>query len=137
MFYDARPVRRDDRSARDDRPSSRDDRPSFPPTRREDRHDRPPQSFGTPKPGGFQKRHGGEAKITLWIGAGEQAGIRPQDLVGAIANEAKIDSKLIGPIQIREGFSLVGVPEGDVDRVVAAMRNTTLRGRKVQVRRER
>jgi len=31
----------------------------------------------------------------------------------------------------------VGVPAGDVDRVVAAMRNTTLRGRRVQVRRER
>ena len=142
---DDRPAARDDRpAARDDRPAARDDRPAFPPTRREDRHDRPPQTqtFGTPRVGGFQKpvgfqKRGGEPKITLWVGAGEQAGIRPQDLVGAIANEAKVDSKLIGPIQIREGFSLVGVPEDVADRVVSAMRNTTLRGRKVQVRRER
>ncbi|MBS1148990.1 MAG: heavy metal transporter [Myxococcaceae bacterium] len=148
---DHRPAARDDRPAlpparrEDRRPAAHDDRPAFPPTRREDRHDRPPQTFGaprtfgTPQRGGFQKRPpgGGEEKITLWIGAGEQAGIRPQDLVGAIANEAKLDSKQIGPIQIREGFSLVGVPAGDVDRVVAAMRNTTLRGRRVQVRRER
>ena len=137
-FGAGRPSHRDDRpsSTRNERPSSRDDKPSFPPTRREDRHDRPPLSFGTPQHKSH-KRQDAEAKVTLWIGAGEQAGIRPQDLVGAIANEAKIDSKQIGPIQIREGFSLVGVPESDVDRVVAAMRNTTLRGRKVQVRRER
>ncbi len=132
----ARPTSRDDRPTHP--PSRRDDRPAFPPTRREDRHDRPAQTFGTPARA-FQKRQGRESepKVTLWIGAGEQAGIRPQDLVGAIANEAKLDSKQIGPIEIREGFSLVGVPQDAADRVVAAMRTTTLRGRKVQVRRER
>ena len=47
------------------------------------------------------------------------------------------DSKLIGPIQIKEAFSLVGIPAPMVDRVIAAMEKTTLRGRKVQVRRDR
>ncbi len=120
---------------RDDRPPA-DDRPSFPPSKWKQEK----QTFGTPKPGAFDKSEkfrGGLPKITLWFSAGEQAGIRPQDLVGAIANEAKIDSKLIGPIQIKEGFSLVGVPEDTADRVVSAMRNSTLRGKKVQVRRER
>jgi ATP-dependent RNA helicase DeaD len=95
------------------------------------RHDgeKPARTFG--------QRHDGPEKTTVWIGAGERAGIRPGDLVGAIANEAQVDSKLIGPIQIREGFSLVGIPKELADRVISAMQRTTLRGRKVQVRRER
>ena len=87
---------------------------------------------------GFQKSHPRAVeKTNLWIGAGQRAGIRPGDLVGAIANEAQVDSKLIGPIQIREAFSIVGVPKELADRVILAMQKTTLRGRKVQVRRDR
>jgi len=73
----------------------------------------------------------------LFVGAGRRAGIRPADLVGAIANEAGISSKDIGGIEIAEAFSLVEVPEAVADRVIAAMRGAMLRGQKVTVRRER
>jgi len=75
--------------------------------------------------------------VTLWVGAGSQAGIRPGDLVGAIANEAGLHSKQIGPIEIREGYSLVGVPTVTVEAVIDALENSGLRGRKVKVRREK
>ena len=73
----------------------------------------------------------------IYIGAGKNAGIRPQDLVGAIANEAGVAGGLIGAIQITDRFSLVEVPEDVAIQVIRALEKTTLRGKKVQVRRDK
>ena len=70
----------------------------------------------------------------LFIGAGRSAGIRPQDLVGAITGESSLSGRQIGSIEITENFSLVEVPEGLVDEVVGALRQTKLKGKKVTVR---
>jgi ATP-dependent RNA helicase DeaD len=75
--------------------------------------------------------------VRLFIGAGRQAGIRPADLVGAIANEAGIRSSELGSIEITERFSLVEVPADRADAIVAAMRKASLRGQKVPVRKDR
>ncbi len=63
--------------------------------------------------------------------------MRPSDLVGAIANEAGIDARAIGAIDITDRFSLVEVPDDAADDVISARRGTTLRGRRVVVRRDR
>jgi ATP-dependent RNA helicase DeaD len=68
---------------------------------------------------------------------GRQAGLRPADLVGAIANEAGIDARDIGAIDISDRFSLVEVPGAAAERVVQALRDTTIRGRRVDARRDR
>ncbi len=73
----------------------------------------------------------------LFVGAGREAGIRPGDLVGAITGEAGINSRELGAIQIAERFSLVEVPAARADEIIAALRATTIRGRKVPVRRDR
>ncbi|HET7732053.1 MAG TPA: DEAD/DEAH box helicase, partial [Usitatibacter sp.] len=72
----------------------------------------------------------------LYIAAGREAGIRPQDLVGAIANEAGVTGKAIGAIQITDRYSLVDVSEESAARVIKALRATKLRGKKVSVRRD-
>ena len=64
-------------------------------------------------------------------------GIRPADIVGAIANEAQVNPRGIGDIEIGEAFSIVELPEGDVDHVIEALRGATLRGRKVKVHRDK
>ncbi|MEY4641242.1 MAG: hypothetical protein RLZZ227_1236 [Pseudomonadota bacterium] len=46
------------------------------------------------------------------IDVGHEHEVRPANIVGAIANEADIDSKHIGKIQIFDDFSLVDLPEG-------------------------
>jgi ATP-dependent RNA helicase DeaD len=71
---------------------------------------------------------------TLYVGAGREAGIRPGDLVGAIANEAKINSNVIGAIRIEERFSLVDVPERLVHNILEVMGRARVKGRKVGVR---
>jgi ATP-dependent RNA helicase DeaD len=70
----------------------------------------------------------------IYVGAGRDTGIRPGDLVGAIANEAKINSNVIGAIQIEERFSLVDVPEPMVKGIVEVLGRTRIKGRKVPVR---
>jgi len=71
---------------------------------------------------------------TLFIGAGRSAGIRPGDIVGAIAGEAQLTAKQIGGIKIGPHHSLVEIPEALADRVITAMRRTKLRGQKVDVK---
>ena len=77
------------------------------------------------------------SKARIFFGAGKKAGIRPADLVGAIAGEAQVPSNLIGPIQITESFSVVDVPEELAEKVIAAVGAGGLRGKKVTVRRDR
>ena len=71
---------------------------------------------------------------TLFFSAGRSAGIRPGDLVGAIAGEAQLTAKQIGAIKIGPHHSLVEVPEALAERVMTAMRRTKLRGQKVDVK---
>ncbi len=87
-----------------------------------------------PGSGGGRSSSGEMAKV--FIGAGRQAGIRPQDLVGAIANEAGVAGSLIGAIQITDKFSLVEVPEEVAQQVIKALGKATLRGKKVIVKRD-
>jgi ATP-dependent RNA helicase DeaD len=90
-----------------------------------------------PRPPRQRPRDDGRPMAKLFVGAGRQAGIRPADLVGAITNEAGITSRDLGAIEITDRFSLVEVPEGQLDDIAAAMRKATLRGQKVPVRRDR
>jgi len=80
---------------------------------------------------------GGGGITRVFVGAGRAAGMRPGDLVGAITNEAGLRGGDIGAIQIADGFSLVEVPEGAADHVIRTLREATIRGQKVVVRRER
>ncbi|MEJ7758688.1 MAG: DEAD/DEAH box helicase [Gemmatimonadaceae bacterium] len=83
------------------------------------------------KPGA--KRRG----TRLYVGVGRRTGIRPADLVGAIANEAGISGRDIGTIEMGDGFSLVEVPEESVDAIIGALTGAKIRGQKITVRRER
>jgi ATP-dependent RNA helicase DeaD len=78
-----------------------------------------------------------EGMTRLFVGAGRSAGIRPQDLVGAIAGESRLSGRDIGTIEIADRFSLVEIPERAADDVIKALRKTSIKGRKPTVRRER
>lgn len=74
--------------------------------------------------------------VRLYIGAGRLAKMRPGDIVGAIVGESGLDSRSIGAIQIGDRFSLVEVPAAAADGVMAALRGSTIKGRKVTVRKD-
>lgn len=69
----------------------------------------------------------------LFLQIGRQDGVRPGDIVGAIANEAGISGSAIGAIEILDRSTFVEVPEGDANRVIEALNRTKLRGKKVYV----
>jgi ATP-dependent RNA helicase DeaD len=73
----------------------------------------------------------------LYIGAGRTANVRANDLVGAIVNEAGVDARSIGAVQVTENFSLVEVPAKIADSIIEALRATTIKGKRVPVRRDR
>ncbi len=94
-----------------------------------------PRAGGPPLSGGDGGRPSGPW-VRLFVGGGRRAGLRPGDLVGAITNEAHVGGNVVGAIQINEGFSLVDVDETVADAVVLALRDATIRGRRMQVRRD-
>jgi ATP-dependent RNA helicase DeaD len=74
----------------------------------------------------------------LFVNAGRASGVRPQDIVGALANESSLSGRDIGAIQIHERHALVEIPEHAADDVLRSLRgSTTLKGRRANVRRDR
>ncbi len=67
----------------------------------------------------------------LYIDIGRDDGVRPADIVGAIANEANIPGRAIGAIELFERFAFVEVPGNLSERVMRALKRTTIRGRKI------
>ena len=92
-----------------------------------------------PGPGGPRMDRGGPGGpwVQLWIGGGRRAGLRPGDIVGAVANEAGVPGSVVGAIRIEDGFALVDVQASVAESVATALRNATIRGQKLPVRIER
>jgi ATP-dependent RNA helicase DeaD len=72
--------------------------------------------------------------VRVYVGTGHQAGIRPGDLVGAIANEAKVHSKILGDIEILDRFSLIEVPEAMAPKIIDRLGRARIKGHRVPVR---
>ena len=99
--------------------------------------DRPPRGPSAPSRGPRPRGRGPACETTrLFVGAGRSAGVRPQDLVGAVAGESRLTGRDVGAIEIFDRYSLVEVPADAADEVVAGLRASTIKGRKVRIKRE-
>ncbi len=111
------------------------------PSRRErpERPERPrPPRAQEARPSGRSRRSPDDGRYArIFIGAGRNAGVRPKDLLGAIAGESGIDGRDVGAIEIAERFSLVEVVAPAADTVIAALKRAKILGLKVPVRRDR
>jgi ATP-dependent RNA helicase DeaD len=72
--------------------------------------------------------------VRLSMAVGKRDGIRPADIVGSIANEADVPGREIGPIEIREDITFVGVPERYVEVILAKVGRKKFRGVPLDVR---
>ena len=75
---------------------------------------------------------GKTARLSLDVG--RRDGIRPADIVGSIANEANVPGRDIGPIDIREDITYVGIPERYVDVVLEKIARKKFRGKALNVK---
>lgn len=69
----------------------------------------------------------------LFFNIGRNFRVRPQDLVGAIANEANIPGRAIGAIDIMDTYTFVDVPDNMAQQVISAMNSSAVKGRPVNV----
>jgi ATP-dependent RNA helicase DeaD len=90
------------------------------------------QSSG--KKGGFQRDLEVET-VRLFINIGKKQGVRPRDIVGAIAGESGLSGNLIGPVSTYDKFTFVDVPKGRDKDVLRAMKNAKIRGKSIRMER--
>src|SRR6185437_16429425 len=72
-------------------------------------------------------------RTRLFVEVGRRSGLRPGDLVGAIANEARVPGSTVGSIDIYENFTFVEVDSGVSQRIMDALARSTIRGQRVKV----
>ncbi len=70
----------------------------------------------------------------IMLSVGYEHGLRPQDVVGAIANEAGIPGRAIGQIEILATSTVVEIPMQLGMKVLSALRRTTVRGQQARPR---
>ncbi len=123
----------DDRASRGQRDRGRSD------TTTQDRGSSRGDGWGDGRGRGEDRRPrpSSEGMVRLFVGAGRIAGVRPKDLVGAIANESGLSGREIGAIEIADRFSLVEIPESSANEVIAALKKTRIKGDRATVRLER
>lgn len=80
--------------------------------------------------------HDAEAGMeTFRIEVGEVHGVKPGNIVGAIANEAGLDGRHIGRVVIRDDHSFVDLPEGMPKDVFRNLQKARVGGQKLQISR--
>jgi ATP-dependent RNA helicase DeaD len=93
-------------------------------SRGRDRDDRPPRKERSPRRDASAGPE--EGMKTYRLEVGHEHKIMPGNIVGAIANEANIDSKNIGRIKIFEGHSLVDMPDGMPDELFESLKRVRI-----------
>ncbi|MDZ5633373.1 MULTISPECIES: DEAD/DEAH box helicase [unclassified Janthinobacterium] len=126
-WQDDRPVRQD-RFERNDRPE-RGDR--FDRNERSDRGERP----AFPKKERIQ-RPADAGMQTFRIEVGHQHGVKPGNIVGAIANEAGIDSKNIGRIEIYDDYSVLDLPDSMPKELLDQLKTVWVAGQQLRISRD-
>ena len=75
-----------------------------------------------------------DGMVRLFMDVGRKNGLRPTDIVGAIANEAGIPGRSIGAIDIYDHYAFVEIPAEYQDQVLQAMTRTRIRNQRANLR---
>ncbi len=67
------------------------------------------------------------------VEVGHDHGVKPGNIVGAIANEADLDSQYIGAIRIHDAYSTVDLPEGMPKEVQRILQKARVAGRPMKL----
>jgi ATP-dependent RNA helicase DeaD len=111
------------------------------PRRQEPRQDevrsaeREPSRARDPEPEERPRKSGPAQMETYRIEVGSVHGIKPGNIVGAIANEADIEGVHIGRVDIREDHSYVDLPEGMPKPIFKQLQKVRVAGRELRISR--
>ncbi|PYF82949.1 MULTISPECIES: DEAD/DEAH box helicase [Marinomonas] len=115
-------VRQERRERRDDRENNRSDRAP------RERKVRPVTAEAMPL-----KDDPSTSMTRYVVQVGYNAGVKPGNIVGAIANEAEIESRYIGHIEIYEDFSTVDLPTNLNSDVLGKLSKTRICGQRTDI----
>lgn len=101
------------------------------PERERFENERPQKKRRTSEERFLTPRETGMERYRLEVG--HEHKVKPGNIVGAIANEAGIESKHIGRINIFDEYSVVDLPEGMPKEILQHLKNTYVAGRKIQI----
>ena len=117
-------------AARERKPSERIKR--FEPV--EERAERPREERREFTPPPRPARSEGDVNMeTYRVAVGSEHQVKPGNIVGAIANEAGIDSKFIGRIEIFDTYSTVDLPEGMPKEVLQHLKKVWVAGQELRI----
>jgi len=139
------PHPRADRNDRGERPARFEPRFERGPRREDDRGPRPPRPEGDfgGNDGGFERAPRREiaprgepepGMETFRIEVGHVHGVKPGNIVGAIANEAGLESRFIGRIDIRDDFSILDLPAEMPADLLSHLKKVWVSGQQLQMR---
>lgn len=103
-----------------------------PPFRPRDRADDRPDGRSDGRRPGFRRD---AAMETYRLEVGHVHAVKPGNIVGAIANEAGLDSSRIGRIEIHDDFSTVDLPAGMPDDIFQLLRRVRVGGQQLRISR--
>jgi ATP-dependent RNA helicase DeaD len=78
-------------------------------------------------------RNADEGKETYRIEVGHDHGVKPGNIVGAIANEAGLDAKHIGRIEIFEDHTILDLPEGMPKDILVHLKTVWCAGQQLRI----
>ncbi|SEW35114.1 ATP-dependent RNA helicase DeaD [[Clostridium] fimetarium] len=73
--------------------------------------------------------------VRLFINIGKKQGVKPSNILGAIAGESGIPGKLVGGIDMYDSYTFVEVPRKHANEVLAAMENVKIKGKSINIER--
>ena len=100
-------------------------------TNREPRSERPERAPRAPRTRAEHKPEEGMKTYRVEVGA--EHNVEPKHLVGAIANEAGLESQLIGRISIMDDHSFVDLPDGMPKDIFQHLRKVWVNQRQLQI----
>jgi len=102
--------------------------------------DRAPRTPREPRDPGFKKervmRDPEPGMATFRIEVGHQHGVKPGNIVGAIANEAGMPAKYIGRIEIYDDYSTLDLPDDMTPDLVAHLKTVWVAGQQLNMTRD-
>jgi ATP-dependent RNA helicase DeaD len=108
-----------------------------PPRPQQPRHQRPQQGGRERGREGGQRPHIGSGNLERYrIEVGQEHGVNPGHIVGAIANEAGLNSSQIGRIQLFGQFSTVELPKGMPGDLLQHLRKVRIFNRMLSMQRD-
>ncbi|ERS87744.1 DEAD/DEAH box helicase [Halomonas sp. PBN3] len=101
------------------------------------RKERAPRDGKPARQSGPRDRGPSEGMTRYRVSVGHKDGVKPGQLVGALANEGGIEGNRIGRIDIRNAFSVVELPSGLPSSILAKMARARVAGRPLEISEDR